>query len=92
MSKPITHLTRLSFPPNAAAVKGQEALTSFFVSFPRLSNVGFKQLEVDGAGGLAYVWGTYSLDMLPPGTESPINDSGKYIEIWRKQEDGGELL
>jgi ketosteroid isomerase-like protein len=75
-------------PPNAAAVKGQEALTSFFTSFPPLSNMRFEQLEVDGAGGLAYVWGTYSLDMLPPGAESPINDSGKFIEIWRTQEDG----
>ena len=75
-------------PPNAAAVKGQEALTSFFASFPPILNLGFERLELDGAGGLAYVWGTYSLDMLPPGAESPINDLGKYIEIWRKQEDG----
>ena len=75
-------------PPNAAAVKGNEALIAFFASFPPLSNVVFEQVEVDGAGGLAYVWGTYSIDMLPPGTESPINDSGKFVEIWRKQKDG----
>ncbi len=75
-------------PPNAAAVKDQEALISFFTSFPTISNFEFEQLEVDGAGGLAYVWGKYSLDMLLPDAESTINDSGKFIEIWRKQEDG----
>ena len=75
-------------PPNSATIKGQEAIISFFAAFPPLSNLKFEQIEVDGAGGLAYVWGTYSFDMLPPGTESPINDSGKFIEIWRKQENG----
>lgn len=75
-------------PPNAADVKGQEALTSFFASSPPLSNVRFEELEVDGAGGLAYVWGKYSFDMLLPDAESTTNDSGKFIEIWRKQEDG----
>lgn len=75
-------------PPNASAVKGHEAIVSFFDSFPPLSDVKFEQVEMDGIGGLAYVWGTYSLKMLPTGAETPIQDSGKFIEIWRKQKDG----
>jgi len=75
-------------PPNTTAVKGHEAIASFFESFPLLSEVKFDQIEVDGACGLVYVWGTYSLKMSPTDADTPTTDSGKYIEIWRKQEDG----
>lgn len=81
-------LDAVILPPNASAAKGHEAIVSYLASFPPLSDIKYEQVEMDGIGSLAYVWGTYSLDMLPTGAETPINDSGKYIEIWRKQEDG----
>ena len=69
-------------------VKGHEAIISHFNSFPPVSNMKFEQIEVAGAGKLAYVWGTYSFDMLPEGAESPVLDTGNYIEIWQKEDDG----
>jgi ketosteroid isomerase-like protein len=40
--------------------------------------------ETVGAGDLAYVRGRYTMTMAPPG--GPVMaDSGKYLEIWRKQ-------
>jgi ketosteroid isomerase-like protein len=80
------------FSPNMPPVKGHEAIISNFNSFPPVSNMKFEQIEVAGAGKLAYVWGTYSFDILPEGAESPVHDTGNYIEIWQKQDDGSWLI
>ena len=47
---------------------------------------------VDGRDDLAYVVGTYTMTIVPPGAPGPINDSGKYVEIRRKQSDGSWLI
>jgi ketosteroid isomerase-like protein len=46
-----------------------------------------RQIDVDGRGDLAYVYGKYSWVLMIPG-QPPVPDSGKYIEVWRKQADG----
>jgi len=78
--------------PNMAPVKGHEAIISHFKSFPPILDMKFEQIEVAGAGKLAYVWGTYSFDMLPDSAESLVHDTGNYIEIWQKQDDGSWLV
>jgi ketosteroid isomerase-like protein len=57
-----------------------------------MSNIEFNQVEMDGAGDMAYVYGTYSMMLAMPGMEEPVPDHGKYIEIWRRQEDGSWRL
>jgi ketosteroid isomerase-like protein len=47
----------------------------------------FDQVEVDGAGDIAYVYGKYSMTITSEEGE-PVQDSGKYIEIWKRQADG----
>ena len=32
--------------------------------------------------------GTYKISMTMPGTDQPMNDQGKYVTIWEKQQDG----
>jgi ketosteroid isomerase-like protein len=44
-------------------------------------------VDVDGHGELAYTRGTYSLTMQPAGA-APMSDTGKFVEVWRKQPDG----
>ena len=36
---------------------------------------------------MAYVLGTYQLTMKDP-QGNPVNDHGKFVEVWRKQADG----
>ena len=78
-------------PPNAEAVVGRAAIQAFFESFPPISNIELHSTEIEGVGDLAYVRGSYTLTVTPEGAD-PINDSGKYIEIRRKQADGSWLL
>jgi ketosteroid isomerase-like protein len=45
------------------------------------------KVEVAKSGDLACVSGTYELTMNDP-SGKPINDRGKYVEVWEKQPDG----
>ena len=79
-------------PPNHGAVEGRAAIAAFFAGFPPMESLRFGPVEAHGAGDVAYVYGNYSLAMLPPGAESAVTDHGKYIEVWRRQEDGSWKL
>jgi len=74
-------------PSNQAAVQGRAAIQAALEAFPPISNSQFQVLEIEGLGDLAYSRGTYSMTVTPAGA-APIEDRGKYIEIWRKQADG----
>ena len=74
--------------PNMPAVKGRAAIESLFLKFPSMTDFKVGLVEVEGRGDLAYVRGKYSMSVIPPGASEPIKDTGKYIEIWRKQADG----
>ena len=74
-------------PPNQAAVQGRAAIQASLEAPPPFSNFQIQILEIEGRGDLAYSRGTYSITVTPAGA-APIEDRGKYIEIWRKQADG----
>lgn len=78
-------------PPNGPAVQGRAAIEAFFGAFPPMSGFTLNPVEIDGRGDLAFVRGTYSMTMEIEGMP-PVQESGKYIEIRRKQEDGSWLL
>jgi ketosteroid isomerase-like protein len=73
-------------PPNGPAVSGHDALVQFARTFPPTSGFTLRQVDVDGRGDLAYVYGKYSWTLMLP--QGQVPDSGKYIEVWRKQSDG----
>lgn len=75
-------------PNGMEAVQGHEAIAAMLSGYPPLSNIRFVQREVNGVGEWAWVWGTYSFDMMMPDMSEPVPDAGKYVEIWRKQADG----
>jgi len=78
-------------PPNAPAVSGRENIQAFFSKFPPISDAELSNVEVKGQGDWAWVRGTYSMTISPPEME-PITDTGKYVEIRKKQSDGSWLI
>ena len=73
-------------PPGSAAVKGPAAVVEFMEQGPKVQGT-IEPESVDGSGDLAYVRGNYSLTFQINDT-TQASYSGKYIEVWRKQEDG----
>jgi ketosteroid isomerase-like protein len=74
-------------PPNAARLEGREAMAAFLASFPPMNVMEFEMMSMEGSGDMAYVVGRYHLEM--EGPDGPTMDDGKYIEIWKRQADGG---
>ena len=74
-------------PPNTPTQRGRAAIEAWGRSFPPFRDLRLSPVEIVGRDDLAYVWGRYSLVIAPPNAVA-MPDSGKYIEIWRKQSDG----
>jgi len=47
------------------------------------------KVEVAKSGELGYVYGTYQLAIKDPKGGPIFNDTGKLVEVWKKQADGG---
>lgn len=75
-------------PPSHATVTGREAIGAFLRSYGSFEAVRFTILALEGRNDLAYVHGAYQMSVTPPGAAGPVGDTGKYLEIWRKQRDG----
>lgn len=70
-------------------MSGRAAIVTWFNAFRfAVSNFTGQQLEVEGADDVAWVRGTYAMDLTAPGATAAIHDKGKYLEIWRRQADG----
>jgi len=78
-------------PPNASAARTKEAIRKVWqdlLASPGLS-ISWKatKVEVAKSGDLACLSGTYELTINDP-SGKPLNDHGKYVEVWEKQADG----
>jgi len=83
-----------SLPPNSKMEKGRMAIQKSMEAMFRKN--GKRKLElitksVESNGNTAYEIGTYSLKMDMKG-EAPISDLGKYMAVWKKQDDGNWKL
>lgn len=72
-------------PPNQPAVVGRAAIREFNATFPPVSAFSLTNEIIDGVGDLAYVRGRYRMTLAIEGSPA---DSGKYLEIRRRQVDG----
>lgn len=78
-------------PPNAAIATTKEAVRKIWKDL--LDSPGvvvtWKTAKVDVAqsGDLGYTSGTYEIKM-NDASGKPVNDHGKYLEVWKKQTDG----
>ena len=74
--------------PHAPAVQGREAIQQWLATLPPISNAKGQGLEIAGDGDLAYLRGTYTMTFSIPGAPAPIDEQGKFLQIYRKQGDG----
>jgi len=74
-------------PPNTPAAVGREALLRWARTLPPITSFTLTELDIDGRGDLAFVHGRYHMVVQPAGAPASP-DSGKYIEVWRKQANG----
>jgi len=78
-------------PPNAPAATTKEAIRKIWQDM--LASPGFviswkaTKVKVAKSGDLGFVSGTYELTM-NDASGKPVNDRGKYVEVWQKQADG----
>ena len=80
----------ISLPPNQPALFGKDAVRSMWedllTDFAVEVSVSVDEVEV--AGQWAFERGTFDMKLSPRAGGSPIEDSGKYLDILRKQPDG----
>ena len=76
--------------PNQPALIGKEAIRSFFQThFDQFATKGTDEpVEVEVAGDWAFVRGTYTITQTPKAGGEPIEDSGKWLAIYKRQPDG----
>lgn len=74
--------------PHAPAIEGREAIQQWLATLPPISNAQGEVNEIFGYGDLAYTRGTYSMTFLIPGVATPIDERGKFLQVFRKQGDG----
>ena len=80
-------------PPNSPVVEGRGALESWLAILPvKITNAEGTALEVEGAGSVAYIRGTYSMSLQIPSVPESVPQQGKLLQIYARQPDGSWLL
>jgi ketosteroid isomerase-like protein len=78
-------------PPNAPMAADPKSIRESWASLlgPNTA-VSWKvtRVEVAQSGELGYLYGAYSLTIQDPKGGPPLRDTGKLVEIWKKQADG----
>jgi uncharacterized protein (TIGR02246 family) len=75
-------------PPNEPAVKGRAAIRAWLEKLPPITEFKLNNDKVEGREDLAYVLGSYTMTITPPGAPGAVKDSGKFVTILRRQTDG----
>lgn len=69
-----------------AALKRQtEAILAVGMKFQLLEST---PIDVHESGDIVYEVGTFRQSILMPGVDEPLDQIGKYVNIWRRQPDG----
>ena len=82
-------------PPNHSPVEGKQAIEKYLAEIGsqlQASNFQLSILEVDVQGDTTIVRGTYSSSFTVPGTDAPMEDQGKTLNVWKRQADGSWKL
>jgi len=80
------------YPPGEAAVTGRAAIEACLAALPAIKDFTLRNRKVEGRDDLAYVQGTYTMTMDLPGASEPVQESGYYVEVRRRQPDGRWLI
>ena len=76
-------------PPNSEMIKGRSAIQEFWHTSIQMGikNVNTTVVDIQVSGDLAYRIGKYTLTVQPQ-DHPPVTDSGKFLDIWKRQADG----
>lgn len=76
-------------PPGSPAVKGRSHIQAFWQSLLEAgaSDAKLRTVSVESSGELAYEVGAYDA-ILPSAGGGTEKSSGKYLVVWRRQQDG----
>jgi ketosteroid isomerase-like protein len=79
-------------PPNATSAATKEAIRNVWKDMFAIPSLVISwqptRVQVGKSGEMAWVRGTYELTMNDASGGKPIDDRGKYLEVWEKQTDG----
>lgn len=78
----------VEMPPNLPAREGRAAILEWYEAGLQVTAFSVTSVDTDGRGDVAYDRGTFSITLTPPGMTEPMDDTGKYLVILRKQSDG----
>lgn len=82
-------------PPNHPPLEGKPAIEKYLAEIGsqlQASNFQLSILEVDVQGDTTIVCGTYSNSFMVPGSDAPMEDRGKTMNVWKRQADGSWKL
>jgi len=82
----------VSMAPNSPAVVGRDQIEALLKQFFQISH-DFKVTakSIDASGDLGYVRGEYTLVIQIPAMPA-VTDSGKFLDVWKRQPDGKWLI
>jgi ketosteroid isomerase-like protein len=76
-------------PPNMPPLEGRQAIKAMYAQLqPSFKEFRFDILSLEGRGDLAVEYGAYTAAAAPSGPSAPFTDRGKYVAVWKKQDDG----
>ena len=78
-------------PPNAPIARDQKSIRESWAGLlgPNTAvSWNVSKVEVAKSGEIGYLYGTYQLSIKDPKGGPAINDTGKLLEIWKRQPDG----
>jgi ketosteroid isomerase-like protein len=78
-------------PPNAPIAADQKSIRESWAGLlvpGTIVSWKVSRVEVAKSGELGYLYGTYRLAIKDPKGGPTVNDTGKILEIWKKQPDG----
>jgi uncharacterized protein (TIGR02246 family) len=74
--------------PNADIARGRQAIQQMFSGVAQMKpNLSFSPDRIVQSCDVAYEYGHYQMKMTGP-NGSPMNDSGKYLTVWRRMPGG----
>ena len=75
---------------NAPPISGLAGIQQFWnqVATMNMRNVSLTTDQLEVHGDVAIETGAYTMTLTPPGAPGAINDRGKYLVVWKRQNDG----
>jgi ketosteroid isomerase-like protein len=80
-------------PANEPMARGRMAYRTSLDAMPPVAEFSMSNEEFTALGGDAVlVTGAFTISLMPPGADLAIADTGKFLEVWRRQADGSWLM